>query len=117
MGFFKSGQSLSNNFCDIPRKTHVNVGWRDEILIEILISLNFSVPDVAVLSDVMGQTVNPYEVAYFNGGADILDDIPVQSRDTTDQVVFRNNSTSKPTPAPQPSSLPYFTVGYNSYLG
>ena len=64
----------------------------------------------------MGQTVNPYEVAYFNGGADILDDIPVQSRDTTDQVVFRNNSNSKPTPAPQPSSLPYFTVGYNSYL-
>ena len=78
--------------------------------------MNFSVPDVAVLSDVMGQTVNPYEVAYFNGGADILDDIPVQSRDTTDQVVFRNNSNSKPTPAPQPSSLPYFPVGYNSYF-
>merc|ERR1711974_9855 len=66
-----------------------------------------SVPDVAVLSDVMGQTVNPYEVAYFNGGADLLDDIPVQSRETTDQVVFRNNPPSKPTA--QPSSLPYFT--------
>jgi len=47
-----------------------------------------TVPDVAVLSDVLGQTVSPYEVAYFNGGA-VLDDIPVQSRETTDQVVFR----------------------------
>ena len=51
-----------------------------------------TVPDVAILSDVLGQTINTHEVAYFNGGA-VLDDIPVQSRDDTDQVVFRGTDT------------------------
>ena len=63
-------------------------GRHNEGYSESLATTAGTVPDVAVLSDVLGQTVNTYEVAYFNGGA-VLDDIPVQTREETDQVVFR----------------------------
>ena len=36
-----------------------------------------------------GPDAEPWEVAYFNGAA-ILDTIPVKTRDSTDQVVFRD---------------------------
>ena len=51
---------------------------------------NLNVPDVAI-SDMMGRTVEPYEVAHFNGGA-VFNDIPIASRDTADQVVFRDSN-------------------------
>ena len=49
-----------------------------------------SVPDVAI-SDLMGQGIQPHEVAYFNGGV-VFDDFDVQTRDTTDQVAFRDGN-------------------------
>ena len=69
----------------------LNEGYR-ETATKDLGGTGGTVPDVAILSDVLGQTVNTHEVAYFNGGA-VLDDIPVQSRDDTDQVVFRGTDT------------------------
>ncbi len=46
------------------------------------------VTDVIQMSELTGRKVEPWEVAFFNGGA-ILDEIPIQTRDTTEQIAFR----------------------------